>query len=147
MLGKKNSILFYAPVGNGVPPHLLGGGEKGCRRTREILCNAGYEVITIDKPNMGRGGFEYIKSAINAYLNILKKLILDKTAILYVVGFYEKNIYMEFLNVLTGKFFGHKVIYEARNGRLVKAYREYGNGYKYLMDFVLKKANVVFVQG
>lgn len=44
----KRTIIFYAPVGTNLPVHLLGGGEKGCRRTREILSNAGYNVITID---------------------------------------------------------------------------------------------------
>ena len=45
----KRTIIFYAPVGTNLPVHLLGGGEKGCRRTREILSNAGYNVITIDR--------------------------------------------------------------------------------------------------
>ncbi len=45
----KRTIIFYAPVGTNLPVHLLGGGEKGCRRTREILSNAGYNVITMDK--------------------------------------------------------------------------------------------------
>lgn len=35
----KRTIIFYAPVGTNLPVHLLGGGEKGCRRTREILSN------------------------------------------------------------------------------------------------------------
>lgn len=50
----KRTIIFYAPVGTNLPVHLLGGGEKGCRRTREILSNAGYNVITIDKARDGR---------------------------------------------------------------------------------------------
>ena len=41
------TIIFYAPVGTNVPVYMLGGGEKGCRRTREILSNAGYDLSLI----------------------------------------------------------------------------------------------------
>lgn len=140
-------IIFYAPVGTGLPQHQLGGGEKGCRRTHEILTNAGYSVSTIDKPVTGKGMANYIKMAIKAYCKVIQSLIHEKQSILYVVGFYEKNVYLEWLNVFTGKMLGHKVIYEARNGRLVKAYYKYGKLYKIIMGAIIKKADLLFAQG
>ena len=59
---EKKTIIFYAPVGTNIPAHMLGGGEKGCRRTREILCNAGYNVITVDKATMSHGAVSYEKA-------------------------------------------------------------------------------------
>nr|WP_288730330.1 glycosyltransferase family 4 protein [uncultured Anaerobutyricum sp.] len=142
----KKTILFYAPVGTGVPAHLLGGGEKGCRRTREILENAGYKVSTVDKANMSHGVMEYIKNAVKAYFTINQSLHENPEAILYVVGFYEKNLILESMLIHMGKK-SHKVIYEARNGRLVKAYKERGKLYRRLMDYVLKSVDLIFAQG
>ena len=141
------TIIFYAPVGTGVPVHMLGGGEKGCRRTREILTGAGYNLITVDKPVMGKGAKQYMLMAIKAYLRIIKSLLANKNALLYVVGFYEKNVYLEWLILSTGKFLHHKTIYEARNGRLIKAYADYGKQYKHFMDSIIEKADVIFAQG
>lgn len=144
---KKNKIIFYAPVGTGVPEHMLGGGEKGCRRTREILKNADYDVIGIDKPVMGNGAIQYILMCVKAYFRLLKMLFQNPDAYVYVVGFYEKNIYMELLILATGKAFRKKLIYEARNGRLVTAYNEYGPAYKKTMKRILCLADVSFAQG
>ena len=144
-MGNK-TIIFYAPVGTNVPAHMLGGGEKGCRRTREILRTAGYDVMTIDKATMSHGAVSYFKGAIHAIVEIRKRLNADPDAILYIVGFYENNLLLEWILInLGGK--QRKTIYEARNGRLVKAYWEKGNLYKKLMDNVLKRANVIFAQG
>lgn len=144
---ENKTIIFYAPIGNGIPKHKLGGGERGCRRTIEILKQAGYKVITIDKPVMDNGILNYLKMAIIGYFNLLRRLSANKDSILYVVGFYEKNIYLEYINIFTGKLFGKKVIYEARNGRLVKAYNENGNLYKKIMDSILLKSDILFCQG
>lgn len=142
----ERTILFYAPVGTGIPAHLLGGGEKGCRRTREILENAGYEVLTVDKANMSHGVIEYVKGAVKAYFTIRRLLRENPDSILYVVGFYEKNLPLEGMLIKEGSK-THKIIYEARNGRLVKAYQENGRLYKKWMDNVLKKADLIFAQG
>lgn len=79
---------------------------------------------------MGKGAKQYILMAIKAYFKIIISLLASKNAILYVVGFYEKNVYLEWLILSTGKMLKHKVIYEARNGRLIKAYEDYGKRYK-----------------
>lgn len=138
--------MFYAPVGTGIPPHLLGGGEKGCRRTREILCGAGYDVITIDKATTSHGILSYFKEAVKSYFEIKKKLKGYPSAILYVVGFYEKNLLLEWLIIHAGGK-KQKTVYEARNGRLVKAYLEKGYVYKRMMDSVLRRADAIFAQG
>lgn len=140
-------IIFYAPVGTGVPDHMLGGGEKGCRRTREILKSAGFNVLGIDKPVVGKGLVQYGLMCVKAYMKLWKYLLQNKDAYVYVVGFYEKNIYMEFLMAVTSKIFNRKLIYEARNGRLVTAYDEYGVLYKKLMKKLLCMADVSFAQG
>ncbi len=142
----KKKIIFYAPIGKGVPDHKLGGGEKGCRRTREILTNAGYEVITVDKATMNGGAFAYLKAALKAVSSVKKLFKSNPNAILYVVGFYEKNLPLEKL-ILSKAGRNYKTVYEARNGRLVKAYREKGELYKRLMDSVLLRADVIFAQG
>ena len=142
----QRTIIFYAPVGTNLPAHMLGGGEKGCRRTREILCNAEYNVKTIDKATMSHGVFSYVKSAVHAIDEIRKELHANPDAIIYIVGFYEKNLPLEWILInLGGK--KRKTIYEARNGRLVKAYQEKSGLYKKLMNSVLKRADVIFVQG
>ena len=90
---EKRPIVFYAPVGTGVPAHLLGGGEKGCRRTREILENAGYKVFVVVKANMSHGTIEYMKCAVKAYFTVYRLLRENPDSILYVVGFYEKTYF------------------------------------------------------
>lgn len=144
---KPKTIVFYAPVGTDLPPHRIGGGEIGCRRTREILKNDGYTVITVDKPTMGHGALRYIVSAMKGYVRIWKHLLSGRESLLYVVGFYEKNIYLEWLILMTGLLLRRKTIYEARNGRLVEAYWQYGTLYRKMMDGVLGRAHAIFCQG
>jgi glycosyltransferase involved in cell wall biosynthesis len=144
----KNVIVFYAPVGTNLPRYQLGGGEIGCRRTRDILKGNGFDVITIDKPIMGKNGIiGYVKMALKGYSRLLKALVSNKGAILYTVGFYEKNVYMEWFIIISGKLLSRKTIYEARNGRLVKAYFEFGKIYRFMMGSILKQVDTVFCQG
>lgn len=147
---KKNiskTIVFYAPLGRNIPQHLIGGGEMGCRRTLEILTGAGYEVMIIDKPIMGMGVLHYLKSAIVGYFKFTSALIKNKQSIAYIVGFYERNLYIEWLLQKTATLLKHKTVYEARNGRLVAAYADYGKIYARMMDSVLKKSTLVLCQG
>lgn len=143
----KETIVFYAPVGNNLPKHLIGGGEVGCNRTRNILERAGYKVIAVDKAVFAFGLLSYIKMAVKAIISTVSLLAKENNSLLYVVGFYEKNIVLELILVTLGKISGHKVIYEARNGRLVKAYDEGSWVYKKLTKSILKEADAIFVQG
>ena len=134
-------------MGTGLPPHMLGGGEKGCRRTREILTEAGYAVVMVDKPVMANGIMRYISMAVKAYAKVIRSLLADRGALLYVAGFYEKNVVLEWLMLTTARLLKHRTVYEARSGRLIKAYSEYGGIYRSLMDSMLKKADALLVQG
>lgn len=142
-----NTIIFYAPTGENLPAHMLGGGERGCRRTREILCAHGYTVITVEKPNRSVGVINYAKCAVRAVVKALGHIGRYKEAIVYVVGFYEKNLPLEWLILSLAKLFGRLTIYEARNGRLVNAYNERNELYKFLMKKTLNLAEIVFAQG
>ena len=140
-------IIFYAPLGRNTPQYLIGGGEKGCKRTYEILEQAGYKLHIIDKPIIGLGKRHYIRMAISAFFYLLKDMATYKKAIVYIVGFYEKNIYLEWLLLRTAKLFHHKTIYEARNGTLVKTYYKNKRIYRMLLDSILKSASTIFCQG
>ncbi len=144
---EKSNIILYAPLGRGIPLSLTGGGEAGCRRTYEVLTGLGYRVYVIEKAVAGRGAFGYIGGAIKGYLRLIILLIRHKDAILYIAGFYERNIYLERLFEITGRTLKRKIIYEARNGRLVSAYQEGSRLYKRLMKTVISDAALIFCQG
>lgn len=143
----KSNIIFYAPLGYGMPLSMAGGGEAGCRRTYEILGDSGYRVSVIEKAVAVKGVFGYLYGAVKGYLKLISLLMKHKDAILYIAGFYEKNIYLERIFELSGRIMKHKVIYEARNGRLVSAYQEGSRYYKKLMKSVLSDAALIFCQG
>lgn len=144
---EKCSIIFYAPLGRGIPLNLAGGGEAGCRRTYEVLTSLGYKVFAIEKAVAGRSIFRYICGAAKGYLKLICLLIRHRDAVLYIAGFYERNIYLERLLELTGRIMKKKVIYEARNGRLVSAYQEGSPLYRRLMKSVISDAAMIFCQG
>ena len=142
-----SNIIFYAPTGKGLPAHMLGGGERGCRRTKEILETNGYSVYTVEKPNNSEGLFKYGLNALKAIVEYVALLIKKDKALVYTVGFYEKNLPLEYVVLKIAKIFGRTTVYEARNGRLVGAYNEGGKLYKKLMEATLKMADTVFAQG
>ena len=141
------TIIFYAPLARNLPQHLIGGGEIGCRRTYEIIRNAGYNIETVDKPTMARGRISFVRIALIGYCRYISLLLRHKDAIAYIVGFYEKNVYLEWLLLITATILRHKKVYEIRNGRLIKTYKKFGSGYKDFLDSILKKADVIFCQG
>ena len=140
-------IIAYASVGNNVPTHLIGGGETGTRRTVKILTDAGYDVNVIDKAIFGMGGKHYIEMIVQAYKKFKAAIKADKNAIVFVVGYYERNLWFEWLLLSIARRKGHKTVYEARNGRLVTAYNSRGRLYKKMMLSVLKNADAVLCQG
>lgn len=127
---------------------------KGLKTHGKLLIDSSDNVIKIQLyhndgecyKTMSHGAVSYVKSAIHAIAKTKKKLHENPDAILYIVGFYEKNLPLEWILINSGEK-KRKTIYEARNGRLVKAYKEKGNLYKKLMDSVLKRADVIFAQG
>lgn len=140
-------VVMYASIGNNVPPHLIGGGETGTRRTIQILNDAGFETTVVDKAIMGLGAKRYIKMIAQGFRRIRKELKNNPEAIMFVVGYYERNLWFEWLIVTMAKKMGHRCVYEARNGRLVNAFNEAGKIYQHFMLDLLKRADVVLCQG
>lgn len=143
----KPHVVLYASIGNNVPAYLIGGGETGTRRTIQILNDAGFETTIIDKAIMGLGVKRYIKMIVLGFHKIRKELKKDPNAIMFVVGYYERNLWFEWFVITLARKMGHHCVYEARNGRLVNAFNEAGKIYQYFMLDLLKKADVVLCQG
>lgn len=143
----KQKIILYASVGNNVPTYLIGGGETGTRRTIQILNSAGYDTEVIDKAILGLGLKHYIRLIFLGLCKTVRLLNKDKTAFFFVVGYYERNLWFEWLLLLIARLMGHKCIYEARNGRLVTAFNKRGKIYQYFMLSLLKRADLVLCQG
>lgn len=143
----KPHVVLYASIGNNVPAYLIGGGETGTRRTIQILNDAGFETTVVDKAIMGLGAKRYIKMIVQGFCKIRKELKKDPNAIMFVVGYYERNLWFEWLVITMAKKMGHRCVYEARNGRLVNAFNAAGKTYQYFMLDLLNKADVVLCQG
>lgn len=144
---KRKNIITYASIGTNLPSHLIGGGEIGNRRTIMILREAGYNVYVIDKASFGLGAKNYVEMIIQAYIKFRIAIHKDKSAIVFVPGFYERNLWFEWLLLHIAKKKGHKTVYEARNGRLVTAYNSRSRLYKKLMLSLLRNADAVLCQG
>lgn len=140
-------VVFYASLGNNIPAYLVGGGEIGNQRTKHIMEKAGYDVEVVDKAVFSLGLKKYIQMIFSAFCKIVRLLCKNKGAILYVVGFYERNLWFEWVLIVFARIMKHRTIYEARNGRLVKVYKDNNAIYRLLMRDVLNKADVIFCQG
>lgn len=143
----KSHVVLYASIGNNVPAYLIGGGETGTRRTIKILNDVGYEITVIDKAIMGLGVKRYIKMIVRGFSNIRKELKKDPNAIMFVVGYYERNLWFEWIVITMARKMKHRCVYEARNGRLVNAFNAAGKIYQYFMLDLLDKADIVLCQG
>lgn len=143
----KSHVILYASVGNNVPSYLIGGGEIGTRRTIQILEDAEFETTVVDKAIMGLGVKRYIKMIAQGFCRIRKEFKDDPTAIMFVVGYYERNLWFEWLIITMAKKMGHRCVYEARNGRLVNAFNAAGKICQHFMLDLLNKADVVLCQG
>ncbi len=143
----KPHVVLYASIGNNVPAYLIGGGETGTRRTIQILKDAGFETTVVDKAIMGLGAKRYVKMIIQGFCKIRKELKNDPNSIMFVVGYYERNLWFEWIVITLAKRMGHRCVYEARNGRLVNAFNAAGKIYQHFMLDLLDKADVVLCQG
>lgn len=143
----KSHVVLYASIGNNVPVYLIGGGETGTRRTIQILNEAGFDTTVVDKAIMGLGAKHYMKMIVQGFLKIRKELKKDPKAIMFVVGYYERNLWFEWLVIAMAQKMGHRCVYEARNGRLVTAFDAAGKLYQHFMLDLLKRADSVLCQG
>lgn len=140
-------IIFYAPLGRGIPAERLGGAEAGCLRTRDIYSTAGYNVIRIDKPMRLGSTAAYAASAILTYLKYVRALLAHPDALVHIVGFYDKIIDIEYTLLSTARALGHKTVYELRNGGMIRIYAERGPKYQRRQLQLLAKATGVLCQG
>lgn len=145
----KKRILFYAPLGHNIPIEKIGGAEMGCRKTVQIYQNAGYEVITIDKPAMSRGKLKYVFEMFILPLKFLWMIITKakKDSPVHIVGFYRNIVKFEYLLMKLVKWTGHKAIYELRNGSMIWSYQEGNQSYRRTLKNLLLEADLVLCQG
>lgn len=140
-------IIFYAPLGTSLPPDKIGGMEQGCRKTIKMLQNAGFHVIPVEKPVKNRSVAVYLIRIFAAWMKLLYLLVSHREAVLHVSGCYRELVYVEWLFIISAKFFKHKTIYEIRNGDMIKEYEKRGSLYKHGMLSLLKHSNSILCQG
>lgn len=144
---QKKTIIFYAPFGRNIPTECIGGAEVGCLKTLEIYRNAGIEVHQIDKPAKVEGKTKYLLKLAIVPFKLSFILCKYRHAPLHIVGFYNKIAEYEYLLLLIGKLFNHKVIYELRNGSMINSYNEGSKFYKKILTKLLTKPDIVLCQG
>ena len=144
---KSREIIFYAPFGKGIPIEAIGGGEAGCLKTKDIYEKAGITVHRLDKPAIKGGKLKYFLGLSVIPIRLMVLLMKYPHAVLHVVGFYWKIASYEWLLVKLGMLFGHKTIYELRNGTLVQSYEQGSKSYHKTMKKLLLKPDVVLCQG
>lgn len=147
MKRKSKQIIFYAPLGKNIPIEKIGGAEVGCLKTKQIYENAGIDVIPLDKPAISRGKTRFFFDMSILPFKLFYLLYKYPNAILHIVGFYTKIARYEWLLMQIGRYAGHKVIYELRNGSMVRTYKEGNDAYKRTLKDLLLKSDVVLCQG
>lgn len=140
-------LIFYAPLGRGIPASRRGGAESGCKKTLQIYTDAGIKLIIVDKPAKAAGKAGYALGMLKAPFVIIGKLIKHPNAPVHIVGFYRNIVAHEYLLMQICRCFGHKVIYEPRNGSLVSSYKKGCELYKFLVKNLVTKPDVVLCQG
>lgn len=140
-------IIFYAPTGKNIELSRVGGAERGVQRTLELLEDKGYETIRVEKPYIENGRINYLFKIFKAVIDLRKLIIEFPDALVYIVGFYEKNIFFEDYLISFAKKKGNKTIYEPKNGRFVRAYEEGKRNYRLKVQNILSNVNNVFCQG
>lgn len=140
-------LIFYAPLGKGVPAEKIGGAEAGCLKTKQIYENAGIQVIPLSKPAISRGKIRFIIEMFILPIKLSFLLLKYPKAVLHIVGFYTKIAKYEWLLMQIGKHMGHKIIYELRNGSMIRTYQEGTKSYKKTLKDLLLKPEIVLCQG
>ncbi len=130
-----------------MPPHKTGGAETGCRRTVEILKKLGYRVELAPKPTNTDGIRGYIKEAHRSLKTVQSALRRPDVPLLYIAGFYEKNIYLEWLITKLAKRKNKLILYEPKNGCMAADYEKGSAVYRFFSRQVLKAADLIFCQG
>ncbi|MGN1014138.1 MAG: glycosyltransferase family 4 protein [Butyricicoccus sp.] len=142
-----DTIIFYSPLQANIPDYKIGGAEAGCKRTVEVLEKMGYPLRFLSKPTMTDGWKGYLREAWSSLRHAKKIFREEKQATLYLIGYYERNVWLEYLLVRLAKKSGQKVIYEPKNGNMISAYEERGRVYRSVMRRIFRSADLIFCQG
>lgn len=140
-------IVFYSPLGANMLAHRIGGAEAGCRRTVEVLEKLGFQLTFVPKPTRTEGIFGYLTDSIKSLITTTRALLHKDIPLIYVIGYYDKNIYLEWLIMRIARILGKKVVYEPKNGNLLTTYQNGGRVYRFFLKNAVKCAFVVFCQG
>lgn len=140
-------LLFYGPTGKGLPSEKIGGGERGCLRTLDLYHKLGVEYVVIEKPTLGRGKVTFLYNSFVSPFILIFTLLKNPQSPVHIVGFYEHQLFYEYMMFLISKLFGRKIVYELRNGTMVKTYNHHSWLYKIAMKNMIEKSEVVLCQG
>ncbi len=142
-----NQLIFYGPTGKELPPNKLGGGERGCLRTICLYKELGGEVLPIEKPNLGRGKIAFVLFFFITPILFILVLLKHPKIPVHLTGFYENQLFYECLMFMISKIFKRKIVYELRNGTMVKTLDRHSWLYKRTMKSMVEKSDVVLCQG
>ena len=140
-------MIFYGPTGKGLPSKMLGGGERGCLRTIELYRRLNIDVVVIEKPTLGRGKKIFIIEYMITPILFVTVLMKNRKVPVHIVGFYENQMFYEFIMFLIARMFGRKTSYELRNGTMVKTFKKHHWLYRRMMQFIIEHAAAVLCQG
>lgn len=140
-------IIFYAPFGKGIPIESIGGGEAGCLKTKAIYEKDGIVVHRLDKPAISAGKLQYFLGLMVIPFKLVVLMLKYPHAPVHITGFYWKIAGYEWMLLKLCMLFGHKTIYELRNGTMVQSYKEGNARYRKTLKKLLLKPDVVLCQG
>lgn len=145
---KRNvEIIFYAPLGKGICQEKIGGAEAGCLKTIGIYKKAGFIVYNVEKAVFKGNLISYFFSIMYTYLKLVFFCLIHPKAIVHIVGFYDKVIRIEWLLMKTARFLHHKVVYEMRNGGLVRIYKQSNASYQRFQRDLWEQSDGLLCQG
>lgn len=142
-----NKLIFYGPTGKGSPPNKIGGGEKGCLRTIALYKKLGVNTIVVEKPTLHSGKYTFVKDSILTPFTMVLTLIRNPHAPVHIVGFYENQMFYEYLIFKIAQLFRRKTVYELRNGTMVWRLNKHGKLYKKAMRNIVEGSSSVLCQG
>lgn len=141
------SLIFYGPTGKGLPSEKVGGGEKGCQRTISLYEKLGVQVFTIEKPNLGRGKLAFVYYFIITPFLLITAFLKHPNTPVHITGFYESQLFYEYVIFMVSRLFRRKVVYELRNGTMVRTFYSHSWLYRRAMQSIIEHSSVVLCQG
>lgn len=146
-----DKIIFYAPVGNLVKGFKNGGAEAGCRKTKEILEKAGYNLLLVEKPAKKTASkvdtLILIFKLFVVWLKLMNIFLINRKSVLHIAGFYREQAYFEWFIIKTAQIFGVKTIYEIRNGGMIETFHEGSARYKQFLKSIFRSSTLILCQG